>query len=154
MRSHDKFYEMESLELILYVLVGLFLILGPFFKRAKDVKKVMDAEILPDTEGDMPSPATSWEDLMRELKRSTELKESHSVRVDEPVPEPPISTKVATASPTASTKPLQTNLSTEAKKPRPTIENPQDDNFLDDLNDVDDLRRAIIYTEILNRKEY
>ena len=151
LRCHDKFYEMDSLEYILYILVGLSFVLRPLLKRAKEGKEVSDTQVLPDAE-DMPTRATSWEDLMRELKHSTEQKEKQHVTVDEQKAEQP--TQPNPTNVTNTTHTLKTNLSTEAKKQKPIHENQQDDKVLDDLNDVDDLRRAIIYTEILNRKEY
>ena len=62
---------MDSFEFILYALVGLSLVIRPFLKKGKESRGLFETEDVPAPEVS-PVPTTSWEDLMKELKKATE----------------------------------------------------------------------------------
>lgn len=148
---------MDSFEFILYALVGLSLVIRPFLKKGKESRGLFETEDVPEPEVS-PVPTTSWEDLMKELKKVTEQQMNKpEERVEERV-EPIGIVESQSASAQVSVETSQTNISKdikEKKKKTDTIEKQTEkDGFDCDFTDVDELKRAVIYTEILNRKEY
>lgn len=148
---------MDSFEFILYALVGLSLVIRPFLKKGKESRGLFETEDVPAPEVS-PVPTTSWEDLMKELKNATEQQMNKpEERVEERV-EPIGIVESQPAPAQVSVETSQTNISKdikEKKKKTDTIEKQTEkDGFDCDFTDVDELKRAVIYTEILNRKEY
>ena len=148
---------MDSFEFILYALVGLSLVIRPFLKKGKESRGLFETEDVPAPEVSSV-PTTSWEDLMKELKKTTEQQMNKpEERVEERVESIGI-VESQSAPAQVSVETSQTNISKdikEKKKKTDTIEKQTEkDGFDCDFTDVDELKRAVIYTEILNRKEY
>lgn len=150
---------MESLEFIIYLLIGLFLIGRSFFKRSKNNADVLTEDMSGNLETEKQTPETSWEDLMRELKRATE-----TATQTEQTAQPVYQTKTETQQQVTNVEKIET------KQPKPTQQEKQkqeseikyntkneqthNETFQWDLEDMDELKKAIVYSEILNRKEY
>ncbi len=95
------------------------------------------------TENPNPAPSVNWDEVLRELPH--EPIEQPEVEVVEPEIQMEISPKIKEETPAPVIE--QTPVEEE-------IENQDSDDELNiSLSDADDLKRAVIYSEILNRKD-
>lgn len=136
---------MESFE-FLYILIGLLVFFRSLFRR---VKKKQDTFVQEERDVVQETPnVASWEDLMRDLKRTTQpatqvCEEPQEINISP-------STSVTTVPPVV---PPQ-------QKQKKTIDQPlvqdapakEEENEAWQFKNLDDVKRAFVYAEILNRK--
>ena len=148
LRNLEKLNVMESVEFVLYILIGVILIIRPFIGRKKRGLQ-LEGESMHEQEPTITNQK-SWDELMMELKKATE---EGGQQTEQQKVEPEQCDARQSAPEHIEAQPLKN--STLENKNKEVVGNINHEEQLPcDFDNVEELRKAVIYTEVLNRKDF